>query len=78
MRLPWDVSLYNSDSICIDDIIPRWHNHRIGCDFAGKLYLVPLSDDLVKKALNANKQNLAKGSFLYDAHAKPSQRTMAN
>jgi 5'-nucleotidase len=67
-----DLSLYNSGSIRIDDIIPAGAMTEYDVikvmPFGGKLYLVQLSGEFVEKALNANKQNQGKGSFLHFAN----------
>lgn len=42
--------------------------------FGGKLYSMPLSGERVKKALNANKQNQGKGSFLNFTHVSQVNR----
>jgi 5'-nucleotidase len=67
-----DLSLYNGGSIRIDDIIPAGAITEYDVikimPFGGKLYLIELSGELVEKALNANKQNQGKGSFLHFAN----------
>ena len=67
-----DLSLYNGGSIRIDDIIPAGAITEYDVikimPFGGNLYLVGLSGELVEKALNANKQNQGKGSFLHFAN----------
>jgi 5'-nucleotidase len=67
-----DLSLFNGGSIRIDDIIPAGELTEYDVikvmPFGGKLYLVQLSGEFVEKALNANKQNQGKGSFLHFAN----------
>ncbi|MFI3219857.1 MAG: bifunctional UDP-sugar hydrolase/5'-nucleotidase [Methylococcales bacterium] len=67
-----DLSLYNSGSIRIDDIIPAGAITEYDVikimPFGGRLNLVQLSGELIEKALNANKQNQGKGSFLHFAN----------
>jgi|WetSurSiteA1Bulk_404760.scaffolds.fasta_scaffold00311_13 5'-nucleotidase / UDP-sugar diphosphatase len=67
-----DLSLYNSGSIRIDDIIPAGAITEYDVikimPFGGKVYLVQLSGELLEKALNANQQNQGKGSFLHFAN----------
>jgi 5'-nucleotidase len=66
------LSLYNGGSIRIDDIIPAGAITEYDVikvmPFGGKLNLVELSGEYVEKALNANKQNQGKGSFLHFAN----------
>jgi 5'-nucleotidase len=67
-----DLSLYNGGSIRIDDIIPAGAITEYDVikimPFGGNVYLVQLSGDTLEKALNANKQNQGKGSFLHFAN----------
>jgi 5'-nucleotidase len=67
-----DLSLYNGGSIRIDDIIPAGAITEYDVikimPFGGKLYLAQFSGELVEKALNANKQNKGRGSFLHYAN----------
>lgn len=67
-----DLSLYNGGSIRIDDIIPAGAITEYDVikimPFGGNVYLVQMSGDVVEKALNANQQNLGKGSFLHFAN----------
>jgi 5'-nucleotidase len=66
-----DVVLYNSGSIRIDDVLPAGAITEYDVikimPFGGNLNLVQMSGEWVEKALNANKQNRGKGSFLHFA-----------
>ena len=67
-----DVSLYNAGSIRIDDILPAGDISEYDIikimPFGNKLVLVEMSGELLEKALNANKENKGKGSFLHYAN----------
>ncbi|CAG0971466.1 hypothetical protein ARNL5_01718, partial [Anaerolineae bacterium] len=67
-----DLSLYNGGSIRIDDTLPAGDITEYDVikimPFGGKLVLVEMSGELVEKALNANKTNKGKGSFLHYAN----------
>ena len=69
-----DLSLFNGGSIRIDDTLPAGALTEYDVikimPFGGKVYLVELSGELVEKALNANKQNQGKGSFLHFANVE--------
>ena len=69
-----DLSLYNGGSIRIDDILPAGDITEYDIikimPFGGKLVLVEMSGDLLEKALNANKENQGKGSFLHHANVE--------
>lgn len=66
-----DVVLYNSGSIRIDDVLPAGAITEYDVikimPFGGNLNMVQMSGEWVEKALNANKQNRGKGSFLHFA-----------
>lgn len=70
-----DLSLFNGGSIRIDDIIPAGAITEYDVikimPFGGNIDLVQMSGELIVKALNANQQNLGKGSFLHFANVNP-------